>query len=150
MSLFKKPLAEVREVKVGGEVLLLSPPTAFNYREYIRRLKAVYEREGVVNDLESVGESLKGEITPDVIAKLHLMQDQQEDVLLMQIVSCAIVNYPDETWDSMFDDLKLNAHKVLFESTREHIEEFLNLNPKDDEDEAEKKPDTQTVDSRTD
>jgi hypothetical protein len=68
----------------------------------------------------------------------------------MQIVSCAIVNYPDETWDSMFDDLKLNAHKVLFESTREHIEEFLNLNPKDDEDEAEKKPDTQTVDSRTD
>ena len=150
MGLFKKPLVEVREIKVGDEVILLSPPTALNYREYIRRLKAIYEEETTVDELNDVDLSTESETTPEIVSKLHRLQDQQERAIMLQIVCCAIENLPGSTWDELLEELRSNAHRILFDAVDSTLVEFLNLGNDSEATEAEKKPGIQTQDSPTD
>ncbi len=149
-SIFKESIIEVNDADdliIGGITLHFRLPTGFVYREYVRRIAKLYKDNDLLGADE---ESFKQTDGFYDVEKLHVLLDDSEEGLLIQMAACTKAQFPDVSWEDLISDYKQNAFDNLLEPSAVIVRRILRIDEGIEGDDDEKKPSIPKLNSGTD
>jgi hypothetical protein len=132
---------------IGGTTLNFRLPTGFEYREYVRRIAKLYKDNQL---LSAPNDSFIQEDGNYDVEKLHLLLDDSDEGLLIQMTACTRSQFPKISWDDMIADFRQNAYDELLVPSGLIVRRILKIDDFAEGDEDEKKLSTPTKNSGTD
>jgi hypothetical protein len=149
-SIFKEPIvggSDEDNMVIGGITLNFRLPTGFVYREYVRRIAKLYND----NDLLSASnESFKQADGHYDVEKLHLLLDDNDEGLLIQMAACTKAQFNNLSWEEIIDEFRQNAYDDLLLPASKIVRRILQIDDFEKGDEDEKKLSTPKKSSGTD